>query len=183
MAQTSKISLDIYQLIVQTITAANDLDEMANHLTNLLVGSLGIKGASLFILNPDLEELELLSSTGLSMDYISKGPILVDKSIQFGSNREPIIIRDTATSDRLQYPEKASQEGVRAIISYPIMARGKIIGSLRLYDSEAWQISSDDVRFVEALSQTIGLALLCFRLASAIDSVKETVNDIHPIWL
>jgi GAF domain-containing protein len=183
MAQDNKISLELYQLFVRTISGSNHLEEMADQLTQLLVGSLGIKGASIFILNPELEALELVSSTGLSLEYINKGPILVDESIRFESNREPVIIEDTATSDRLQYPEKAKQEGVRAIVSYPIVVRGKIIGSLRLYHSEQWQISTDDVRFVEALSQTMGLALLCYRLASAVGNVKDTVNDIHPIWL
>jgi GAF domain-containing protein len=183
MTQENKISLEIYQLLVQTISSANHLDEMADRLTQLLAGSLGIKGASIFILNPELEALELVSSAGLSLDYINKGPILVDRSIRFGSNREPVIIADATTSDRLQYPEKARQEGVRAIVSYPIVVREKLIGSLRLYDSEEWRISEDDVRLVEALSQTVGLALLCFRLASAVGNVKETVNDIHPIWL
>ena len=58
MAKANKISLEIYQLFVQTISTSNLLDEMADKLTQLLVGSLGIKGASLFILNPELEELE-----------------------------------------------------------------------------------------------------------------------------
>jgi GAF domain-containing protein len=183
MAKANKINLEIYQLFVQTISTSNLLDEMADKLTQLLVGSLGIKGASLFILNPELEELELLASSGLSIDYVQKGPVLVDRSIKVGSNREPVIIQDTETSDKLQYPEKAKQEGVRAIVAYPIIVRGKIIGSLRLYHSEKWQLTDEDIRFVEALSQTIGLALLCFRLASVVSDVKETVNDIHPVWL
>jgi GAF domain-containing protein len=183
MAQENKITLEIYQILVQTISSASHLDEMADRLTQLLAGSLGIKGASIFIINPELEALELVSSAGLSLDYINKGPILVDQSIKIGSNREPVVIPDTAASDRLQYPEKAEQEGVRAIVSYPIVVREKLIGSLRLYHSEKWEISADDLRLVEALSQTVGLALLCYRLASAVGNVKDTVNDIHPIWL
>ncbi|MEJ2641771.1 MAG: GAF domain-containing protein [Desulfosarcinaceae bacterium] len=183
MTQESKINLELFQVLVQTISSANHLDEMAAHLTQLLTGSMGIKGASIFILNPDLDALELVSSAGLSLDYVNKGPILVDQSIKIGSNREPVVIPDTAASDRLQYPEKALQEGVRAIVSYPIIVRQKLIGSLRLYHSEVWQISDEDVRFVEILSQTVGLALLCYRLASAVGNVKDTVNDIHPIWL
>ncbi len=183
MAQANIISLELFQLYVQTITASNQINEMADQLTQLLVGSLGIKGASLFILDPDKEELELLSSAGLSMDYVNKGPILVDKSIAIGSNREPVIIEDTATSNMLQYPEKAEQEGVKAIVSYPVIVRGSIIGSLRLYHSEQWHISEDDIRLIQALSQTVGLALLCFRLAYSVNSVKEIVGDIHPVWL
>jgi GAF domain-containing protein len=183
MTQANKISLEIYQLIVQTITSSNHLDEMADKLTQFLVGALGIKGAAMFILDPVREELELLASTGLSIDYVNKGPILVDKSIKIGSNREPVIIRDTASSDRLQYPEKARQEGVKAIVSYPIVVRNNLIGSLRLYHSEPWHISDDDIRFVEVLARTTGLALLCFRLTNVVTNVKETVEDVHSIWL
>lgn len=183
MAQENKISLEIYRLIVQTITESSYLDEMADKLTQLLVGTLGIKGASIFILNPDKEELELLSNTGLSMDYVNKGPILVDKSIRIGGNREPVIIEDTNNSDKLQYPEKAKQEGVGAIVSYPIIVREKIIGSLRMYHSEKWPISHDDILFVESLAYTTGLALLCFRLANAVGTIKEAVGDIHSVWL
>lgn len=183
MDQENKISLEIYQLIIQTITSSNHLDEMADKLTQLLVGTLGIKGATIFILDPVQEELELLASTGLSIAYINKGPILIDKSIKFGANRETVIIPDTTASDQLQYPEKARQEGIRAIISNPIIVRGNIIGSLRLYHSEPWHISKDDISFMEVLAQTTGLALLCFRLANAVTNVKETVDDIHAIWL
>ncbi len=183
MAQENKISLEIFQLLVQTVAASHHIEEMGDQLTQVLVGALGIKGASIFILNPEREELELLASAGLSIDYVNKGPILVEKSIKLGSNREPVVIEDTAATDRLQYPEKATKEGIRSIVSYPVAARGRLIGSLRLYHSEAWSVSAGDLRFVESLSQTVGLAFLCFRLSSAIHGVKETVNDIHPIWL
>jgi GAF domain-containing protein len=183
MTQDNKISLELYQVLVRTVTESHHIGEMADGLTQLLVGSLGIKGAGLFIINPDMEELELVASAGLGMDYVNKGPILVDKSIKIGSNREPVFIRDVAASDRVQYPDKAAKEGVKAIVSYPVIVRGKIIGSLRLYHSEPWEISPDDIRFIEALSRTIGLCLLCFRLSHAVAGVKETVYDIHPVWL
>ena len=144
---------------------------------------MGIKGAAVFILDPESEQLELLASAGLSIDYVSKGPILVDKSIKIGPNRDPVIIQDTQASDKIQYPEKAKAEGIRSIVSYPITMRHKIIGSLRLYHSEQWAISQDDLHFVETLAQTTGLALMYFRVANAVVNVQETVGDIHPVWL
>ncbi len=183
MAEQNKISLEIYKLFIQTITEANDIEVMANQLTQVLVGTLGIKGATIFILDPEQETLEILASAGLSVDYVNKGPILVDKSIKIGSNREPVVINDTAASDNLQYPEKAKKEGVRAIVSYPITMRGKLIGSLRLYHSEQWEVSQEDLSFVEVLAKNIGIALMYFRVANAIMNVKDTVSDIHTVWL
>jgi len=183
MTEQNRINLEIYKLLVQTISEASDLDVMANQLAQIMVGALGIKGAALYILDPEREELELLASAGLSINYVHKGPILVDKSIKIESNRKPVVISDTQGSDKLQYPDKAKEEGVRAIISHPIVMRGKIIGSLRLYHFQQWEISREEMTFVEALSQNLGVALMYFRVANAILNVKETVNDIHSVWL
>jgi GAF domain-containing protein len=183
MTEESKINLEVYKLWVQTVSEATDLELMANKLAQLIVATLGIKGVALYVLDPEREELELLSSAGLSVDYVQKGPILVDKSIAFESNRQPVVVSDTTASDKLQYPEKARQEGVMAIVSHPIVMRGKLIGSLRLYHSQRWEISPADMTFVELIALNLGVALMYFRVAQAIFNVKETVTDIHPIWL
>jgi signal transduction protein with GAF and PtsI domain len=183
MTEQHRINLEIYKLLVQTISAANDLDVMATQLSQLIVGALGIKGTALYILDPEREELELLASAGLSTNYVNKGPILVDKSIKIESNRRPVIVSDAHTNKKLQYPDKAKEEGVRAIISHPIVMRGKIIGSLRLYHSQPWEPLPEEMSYVEALAQNLGVALMYFRVANAMLNVKETVNDIHSVWL
>lgn len=183
MTDSNKIDLDIFKLVIDVITEFDDVNTMANRLTQILVGALGIMGATIFVLNPEFEELEILASSGLSINYINKGPILVDKSIKLPQNREPVIINDVTASDRLQYPQMAKDEGIMAIVSLPIILRGNIVGALRLYHSKAWNISEHDVDHLQVLSQYIGIALMHFRLATAVQVVKETINDIHPIWL
>jgi signal transduction protein with GAF and PtsI domain len=183
MTAQNKIDLDLFKLVFEAITKSDNIDIMANQITQYFVGALGIKGATIFIVNTELEELEILASSGLSMNYINKGPVLVDKSIKLAANREPVIISDVAKSDRLQYPENAREEGIKAIVSFPINLRGKIIGALRLYHSEIWEISPKEAALVQVLSGNIGIALMYFRLANAILCVKETVDDIHSVWL
>jgi GAF domain-containing protein len=183
MAVQSKIDLDIFQLVFEVITKSENADTMANQLTQVLVGTLGIKGATIFVLNPELEELEILASSGLSINYVNKGPILVDKSIKLPSNRESVIISDVRTSDRLQYPEKAKEEKIRAIVSLPITLHGKIVGALRLYSEQVWDIGERDIEHLQVVAQNIGVALMYFRLANAVLSVKETVNEVHSVWL
>lgn len=183
MDAQNKIDLDIFQLVFEVITKSENADTMANQLTQVLVGALGLKGATIFVLNPELEELEILASSGLSINYVNKGPVLVDKSIKLESNREPVIISDVTTSDRLQYPEKAKEEDIRAIVSLPIILHGKIVGALRLYRSRVWDISERDIEHLQVVAQNIGVALMYFRLANAVLSVKETVNEVHSVWL
>lgn len=87
------------------------------------------------------EELEILASSGLSMKYLNKGPLLTGKSIRATLKREPVIIRDVKKTDRLQYPDDAENEGIGAIISVPIIFNHNAVGALRLYHHQAWDIS------------------------------------------
>jgi transcriptional regulator with GAF, ATPase, and Fis domain len=183
MSSHDKIDLDVYQFILETVTSSNTLDTMSNQVIQLLIGSMKVKGAAFFVLNVLEGELEIVATQGLSVDYVNKGPILVDKSIQLPSNRETVIISDTHVSDQLQYPEKAKHEGVRSIVSLPINVKGKTIGALRLYHSEVWKISPLEKSLLESLALNLGMALKYFRLVTTVEAMKETLAEVHPVWL
>jgi len=183
MVAEDRIDIDIYKVVTRAIAGSDNLEDMAIQLTRLLVGALGIKGSTIFVLNPDTKELEALASFGLSINYMNKGPILVKKSLDHQLRVEPIVIRDVTTSDRLQYPEDAKKEGIHAIVSLPINLHGKLIGVLRLYHYEQWDVSKRDLDSLMVFSENIGLALMYTRLLQALKSVKETVSEIHPVWL
>ena len=183
MSGTHKLDLSGYQLLVETLAGAGDITTMGGQFSQLLVGSMGIKGASVFIVNPETEELELLATQGLSMDYVKKGPILVDRSIRLTSNREPVVIEDVTRSDALQYPDMAEKEGIRSIISLPLDARGRIIGALRLYHSQPWKVTGEEMILLEVLGKNLGMALRYFRLTTVVRSMKATMEELHPIWL
>ncbi len=183
MGIENKIDIDIFKLVTRAISESNNIVIMANHLTQLLVGTLEIKGCSIFILNPESKELESLASFGLSIDYMTKGPVSYDKNIGSTLGKEPVIIRDVINDDRLQYPEDAKKEGIGAIASIPIMLYGELVGALRLYHHEVWDISERDLDSLLLLSEIIGLAMVYTRNLNVLQSIKGAIDDVHPVWL
>jgi GAF domain-containing protein len=183
MVVEDKIDIEIYKVVTRAMAESDNMELMASQLTQLLVGTLGIKGSTIFVLNPETEELETLASFGLSINYLNKGPVLVKKSLDHKAMKEPIVIRDVNESDRLQYPEAAKKEGIRAIVSLPITLSGKFVGVLRLYHFEPWDISEQDLDTLSLLGENMGLTMMYTRLLNALRSVKEIVNEIHPIWI
>jgi GAF domain-containing protein len=183
MGKEEKIDIDLFKVVTRAIALSDSLDIMTEHLTQLLVGALAIKGSSIFVLNPESNELEILASFGLSLDYLNKGPVLSVKSLKSAQRGEPIIIEDIEKTNRLQYPENARKEGIAAIISIPILSYGKVIGALRLYHSEPWNISERDVDSLELLGEHIGLAMMYTRLLNTVLAVKDSVEEIHSVWL
>ncbi len=183
MGVDDKINIDIFKVVTRAIAESDDLGIMANHLTQLLVGTLDIKGCTIFVLDPETKELEVLASFGLSISFMSKGPVLSDKSVGFLLKGKPVVVTDIAASDCLQYPEETKKEGIGAIVSVPIMLYGSNIGVLRLYHHEPWDVSEQDLDSLFLLAENIGLAMTYTRLLNALQSVKDTINDIHTIWL
>ena len=116
------------------------------------------------------------------MAYVNKGPILVDQSIKLSSNLKPVIIPDTADTDQLQYPEKAEKEGIRSIVSLPINLRGKIIGALRIYHSEPWEVSASELAFLRLLTLNIGMALMVLLSLLPVGLAQTWASVEHGMW-
>jgi signal transduction protein with GAF and PtsI domain len=156
---------------------------MTNHLSQLLVGALGIKGCTIFVLNPASKELERLASFGLSISYLTKGPIQADRSLGEALKGEPVVVGDVSRSNKIQYPEKAKEEGIAAIVSIPITFLRRPIGVLRLYHHAVWDISEQDVDSLLLLAEIIGLSMGYTRLLNTLQSIDEEVKELHKIWL
>ena len=164
MSAEERIDIDLFKVVFRAMAHSDNLEIMANHLTQLLVAALEIKGCTIFALNPESNELEDLASFGLSISYLEKGPVLSDKSIADTSKGKPIVISDINNTDRLQYPQDAKEEGIGAIVSVPINFYGQVIGALRLYHKEVWDISERDVDSLLVLAENIGLAMTYTRV-------------------
>jgi signal transduction protein with GAF and PtsI domain len=175
MASDNKIDINIFKAVTKAIAESDDLGIMADRLTQLLVGALEIKGCTLFALNSETKELEILATFGMSIDYLNKGPVVFDKSIGCIQTEDSIVIKDVKKTDLLQYPEEAQAEGIRAIVSMPVLFYGDTMGALRLYHHQPWDVSVPDLDSLMTLAEVIGLAMMYTRLLYAAQSFKEAV--------
>lgn len=183
MSLEDKITIDVFKVVTRAIAESDNLEIMTQHLAYLLVSALDIKGCTLFVLNPETDELEALASSGLSMDYLHKGPVFSEKSFASSRNGEAVVVADVSQSDMLQYPQEALQEGIAAIVSVPIVFLNRFIGSMRLYHHEIWHVSEGDIDSLKLLGENVGLGLVYNRVLNALREVKNTVDDVHSIWL
>jgi signal transduction protein with GAF and PtsI domain len=174
MSEQEKINIDTFKVVTRAIAESDDLEMMAGRLCQLLIAALEIKACTIFMLNTEKMELEILASFGLSSKYISKGPINADKSIGCTLRGEPVVVSDVSKGQGLQYPKEALEEGVGAIVSIPIMFLGDPIGVLRLYHYQSWNISERDLDSLLILGENIALAM---RYTSLLNATK-TFNDV-----
>jgi GAF domain-containing protein len=121
---------------------------------------MGVKGASIRLLDETKETLELVAAFGLSKKYLQKGPVSAQKSIaQALKNGKPVIILNAATDRRVQYRDMNQEEGIVSILSVPIKTKEKVIGVLRLYSKALRHFTAEEIKLVTALAYLGGLAI------------------------
>ncbi len=183
MQTEDRINIEIFKVVTRAIAESHHLEIMTQHLAQLLVGALEIKGASIFATNVETNELEAMGSFGLSIRYMNKGPLHINRSIKSAEKHKAVVVKDVKNSDVLQYSADAIQEGIGAIVSVPIGFGGRVIGVLRLYHHDQWDISEHDLDSLFVLAEIIGLAMMYGRMSNAIQDVKDIVGDVHEAWL
>jgi signal transduction protein with GAF and PtsI domain len=145
------------------------------------VAGLDIKACAIYLLDLETKQLELLASFGLTTKYISKGPVLAEKSIAANLKGDPVIVADVNKDPNVQYPEEAQREGIASIVSLPIMVSGGVLGALRLYHHETWHISDQDLDSLHLLVDFVGLAMTYTSLLNAIYSIDEVIHMGLPV--
>jgi len=167
--------------ITKAISMIRDPEEIVLITVEGVTHALNVKGCALFLFSQQNDELKLTGTYGLSDEYLDKGPVSSLRSIASAlQDGQPVAIFDVTDDPRIQYPEAATKEGIASILSVPIIIGEKIIGCMRVYTGEPWEFTLNDVNFVQAVAQVVGLALEMCRinkgLKDSIDILK-TMRD------
>lgn len=166
--------------VSEIISSAKDMTGVAQSVVAELRDLLGLKGCALMLLDRKTKELEVTAAAGLSDEYLNKGPLSAAKSIAASMTDGPVGIYNVEDDPRLQYPQEAVREGVKSILSVPLVLRGKPQGVLRLYTNEPWEFNMRDLTFVQAIAELLALALYTLRVTGAHKTSLEALKGLRP---
>ena len=161
--QKPTINYESLVRITRSISMIRDPEEIVLISVEGISSALNVKGCALFLFDRKSNALSLAGSYGLSDNYMDKGPVSALKSISSSlEDGQPVAIFDVGDDPRIQYPEAARKEGIASILAVPILIGERVIGCLRVYTAEPWEFGLNDVNFVQAVAQVVGMALeLC----------------------
>lgn len=167
--------------LTKAIQKNRDPEDIALITTEGVTHSLKVKGCALFLFSPMSEELHLAGSFGLSQEYLDKGPINSMRSIASSlKDKQPVAIFDVSDDPRIQYPGEAAKEGISSMLSVPMFIGDRVIGCMRVYTSEPWEFTLEDLNFVQSVALIVSMALEMSRISQGYrDSIEilKTMRD------
>ena len=120
---------------------------------------MNLKAATIRLLDDSGKKLCLVASYGLSEKYLNRGPVDTEGNIIEALNEKPVAIHDVSTDTRLRYRKEAEEEGIKSMLTLPIMSRGKVIGILRLLSGWPRHFNDEEIAFAVALAEHGGVAI------------------------
>ena len=150
--------------VTKALSMSKDPKEIIRITVDSVKETLNMKACALYLINEATNEFELAASNGLSDAYLAKGPVSVSRPAAKSLTEGPMAIYDTQDDPRVQYPDAAKDEGIVSILSVPIYVRGEVIGAMRVYTSDHWDFTLEDVNFVQALAEIAGMVIDLTRL-------------------
>jgi GAF domain-containing protein len=181
LRDNTRIFLDL----AASINTSLDLKDILQALTSNVAKAIGVKAATIRLLDEERTNLKLVASYGLSEKYLNKGPISAEKSIAEALRGKPVVVKDASVDKGVQYKEQKKQEGIVSILCVPIKAKEEVIGVLRLYSATPRDFTEDEIMQVTALAYQGGLAIqnagLYLMLKCDMKELKEEIWR-HRSW-
>ncbi len=165
----------------KAMVSSYDLSTVLNLIVQDSVRIMDAKGAALRLVQEGSREMSLAATWGLSDTYLHKGPVTIEDGLTPKQVDEVIIIEDVDVDPRLKYPKENRDEGIRSIISIPLVLKGKIIGDLRIYGKTRHHYTDDEISFLKILAGGAAAIIDNVRAWKALEESKNYFVCL-PYW-
>jgi K+-sensing histidine kinase KdpD len=124
--------------VTKTVSSTLNLEEVLNLIAQSAAEAMQVKACTIRLLDESSQIVDTVAAYGLSEQFLTKGPIDVQKSLHTYQtlSGQPTIISDTSKDNRLQYPAEARAEGINSMLCVPLLIRGKAEGVICVYSIE-----------------------------------------------
>jgi signal transduction protein with GAF and PtsI domain len=169
-----------FKAISKAISTYEDLNILINHFVEGITRAFKVRGASIMLYDEIEEQLFSVGSYGISESYLEKGPVFLKDQCDAFTKGEPVFVQDMQNDPRVQYPEAAAAENIRAMLTLPIKSRGAVVGLLRIYHSEPIILHEDDVDSIVILAMHLGLLIENNGLRNFVQLINGAMSTLPP---
>jgi signal transduction protein with GAF and PtsI domain len=174
-AVTKKVEL--LAAVGQAITEGY-LDRILQVISEMVAETFDSPACSIMIVDEDKQELSIRAARCSSPEYLNKVAVKIEDSLigRVVRERALVSVQDVAAEKSYKYPELARRTGLRSLLSVPLLAGQKVIGTLNIYTRERHMFSPEEISCAKAVAGQAALALENARLISETVEMKRTLE-------
>ena len=133
---------------------------------------------SIMLVDRKKNELVLKAAKCSSQEYWQRPNLKIGRSLisRVVKEKRPLIVRDVTHEVEYRYPELAKREGVRSLLSVPMIVKDHVIGVINIYAAEEREFSDEEVRLLSTVADQAALAIENTKLMVEAQESQEALH-------
>lgn len=155
------MQIDTLSRVSRTISSGRYIEEILNLLVTMTAGMMNSKICSIMILDKAKRELKVVATQSLSEAYRRKANVKVGESVSGRAVKEkcPIAILDVQIDPEFRFPDLAKNEGLRSLLSVPMMVKNRVVGVLNSYTSKKHTFTEEEIKLLQSVANQAAVAI------------------------
>ncbi|HEY6102014.1 MAG TPA: GAF domain-containing protein [bacterium] len=147
--------------VSETVTSPLYLEEVLRLIVEMAARTMGAKTCALLLVDEETKDLVLTAAHGAGEHYGKGERLKVGDGITGLVAREgkPIAVGDVQADPRYRAREMAASEGLRALLSVPLMVRERVIGVFNCYLDRPHRFTDPEIKLFTTLANQTALAI------------------------
>ena len=176
--QRSTRRLQALNEAAKIVNSTLELKQVLERLVETTAKAMQVQACSIHTPDESGHFLEPVAVFGLSQTYINKGPVdaLTNPLAKETLSGKVVNIPNAPESQLLQYPEEARMEGIKSMLSAPLLGKNGPLGILRAYAIEPNRFTIEDEEFISAIAAQGSIAIenaIAYQGMQALDKMKS----------
>jgi signal transduction protein with GAF and PtsI domain len=162
----------------QIIASGKYLEEVMALIVNIIAKMMQARVCSIMLVDAQRNELVIKAAKASSEEYWRKPNLKIGNSLisRVVKEKAPLMVRDVTKEEGYQYPELATKEGFRSLLSVPMILKNRVIGVLNVYSADERTFSKEDLRLLSAVADQVALAFENTQLNVAVQETQEALQ-------
>jgi signal transduction protein with GAF and PtsI domain len=162
----------------QIISSGRYLEEILQLTVNIISKMMQARVCSIMLVDAQKNELVIKAAKASSEEYWRKPNLKIGDSLisRVVKEKAPLMVRDVTKQEGYQYPELATKEGIRSLLSVPMIIKNHVIGVLNVYSADERSFSNEDLRLLSTVADHVALAFENTKLNVAIQESQEALQ-------
>ena len=173
--------LHVLQKVTKLISMVLDHQQVMDTIVRELPALLDIDAATIRLLDPSTNTFVMGAAHGLSLEYLSRSQIDTDETMAMINSGCPVAKTDVDQDTHFSEHSLVSQEGIKSVLTLPILFQDSVIGILRLLTRRNRTFTSEEISFTMALAEQVGIAISNGRMFTEMENQIDFMKEVQDI--
>lgn len=171
----------VFQKVTKLTSMVLDPQQVMETIVHSLPELMSVDAATIRLLDAGTGKFVLGAAHGLSREYLSRVQIDTDVTMEMIHSGYPVAKTEEDLDGMSAELKPVQAEGIKSILTLPILFQDSTIGVLRLLARENRIFSADEISFSMAMAEQVGLAISNGRMFQEMENQVDFMKEVQEI--